>query len=88
MRDFEQEQKLKAEQDVCNQAQTATPMQGIGNMSGSIRKPSTEEMKLRENLYARRAKAYAELAEIDAALSDMNDPSVQKLLRVVSIAQS
>lgn len=40
----------------------------------------------RKRLYERRARLQQELAEVDQALQDLDDPAVQKVLRVTEAA--
>lgn len=91
MRDVENEIKatVQKEKDTYNQARTTVSTIGqVANALAQDRSPSTEEMRIRAKLNERRHKLYRELADLDNALSDLNDESVRKLLRVISVSQS
>ncbi len=57
------------------------------SVAGSIRQPSAYETTLRGQLYEKREALLVQLREIDECLENLNDVSVRKVLRVMSVAQ-
>jgi hypothetical protein len=52
-----------------------------------IQEPSAYEATLREQLYKKRDVLLGQLREIDECLQSLSEPTVQKVLRVISVAQ-
>lgn len=74
------------------QAMQAEAQQQIGagtcnTKANSKTEPSSEEHRLRQQLEYRRERLRREINECNQALSELNDPVMQRLLRVFSEAE-